>query len=192
MYKEINMNSDLIGMSGDLIGINGKEHNFDDSVAVAGNPLDEPFWETAYREMFPTMVEWLSVPAGNNKPQRAGWDRILLLSNRRFVVIDEKIRLKDYDDFLLEYVSVDTRNDPGWMEKDLAIDFIAYAFRPSREVHFLQWDMLRKAWKKNGDMWIRKYQNISAKNEGYFTKSVVVPIPVVKTAMEKSTHIVIP
>jgi hypothetical protein len=35
-------------------------------------------------------------------------------------------------DFLLEYWSDYERRSPGWIEKDLACDFIAYAFVPSR------------------------------------------------------------
>lgn len=160
-----------------------KIHDFEDQLEWSERAGDEPFWEAVYKKAFPNMVTCVAC-TGDTKAQRRGVDRLVYLSNDKVLRIDEKKRKKVYDDILLEYVSVDTTGAPGWIEKDLAIDYLAYAFMPIQKVYLYDWPMLRRAWQAYGERWKRKYTPpVPARNNGYITYSVAVPIPILNTAV---------
>lgn len=151
------------------------QHDFRERLAYSELASCEPFWDAIYRRAFPNLVSHMPCP-GDFQSQRMGIDRIILLSNGRTLAIDEKKREEEYPDILLEYISRDKDNVPGWIEKDLAIDFLAYAFMPSRRVYLFPWETLRRAWRTNKLMWLDKYKIPPARNNGYNTLSVAVPI----------------
>lgn len=156
-------------------------HDFDERLAWSLRSGDEPFWEAVYFKAFPNMVSWNL--CNDIRHQRMGIDRVLSLSNGRKLYIDEKKRSRVYNDILLEYISVDTTGAPGWMEKDLAIDYLAYAFMPIRRCYLFPWEMLRRAWLHFRDTWKAEYKSVPGYNEGYTTWSVAVPIGVLTKAV---------
>lgn len=162
-------------------------HDFRECLEWSAIQSDEPFWDQVYRKAFPDMVVCASTAAaGKSALQTQGIDRYIVLASGRELRIDEKKRGKKYSDFLLEYISNDRIQSPGWMEKPLRIDFLAYAFMPNRLVYLLQWDLLRRAWGHFRDEWIRTYPIKKARNRSYSTWSVAVPIEVVRTAISRA------
>lgn len=161
-----------------------KVHDFKTCLRWSELQSDEPFWQEVYRKAFPDLVVCASTAAaGKSALQTQGVDRYIVLKSGRELRIDEKKRGKKYDDFLLEYISNDKTRSPGWMNKPLRIDFLAYAFMTDRRVYLLQWDILRRAWLHYKAEWIRKYGTKEAQNRGYKTLSVPVPIHVVQNAI---------
>lgn len=136
---------------------------------------DLPVWEEVYKKAFPQFMEMITYRA-DGFWQREGIDRGVVLSTTKQIMIDEKVRYKDYGDILLEYISSDKHNSPGWVCKPLRADYIAYLIAPSGVCHLLPVIQLQNAWAKHGDMWINKYRKIVAKNDGYNTISVGVPV----------------
>lgn len=126
---------------------------------------------------------------GNTDSQRQGIDRVIHLSNGKTLYVDEKKREKDYGDILLEYISVDRTGAPGWMEKDLSIDYLAYAVMPCHRCYLFPWLMLRRAWLHYREQWIGKYETRVAKNSSYNTLSVAVPTAVLRSAVSQATLI---
>ena len=152
-------------------------HNFNERLAWSEQASTEPFWDAVYRKAFPNLVNHMQC-LGDTQSQRQGIDRIIHLSNGKTLYIDEKKREKDYGDILLEYVSVDTTGAPGWMEKDLSIDFLAYAIMPRQRVYLFPWTILRRVWLLYGDGWKTKYGTKRSPNRGYWTLNVPVPTQV--------------
>jgi hypothetical protein len=150
-------------------------HNFAEQLAFSEKASEEPFWDAVYRKAFPNLVNHM-LASGDVKSQRMGVDRVLFLANGKTLYIDEKKRRDTYTDILLEYMSVDNKGTPGWIEKDLAIDYLAYAFMPLQRVYLFPWPLLRRAWLQFKPRWLSKYQIPPAKNNGYNTLSVAVPI----------------
>lgn len=163
-------------------------HNFHERLRYSQTTSDEPFWEAVYRKAFPSLVCQV-ICKGNNEAQHKGIDRVLMLANGRIVKIDEKKRERDYSDILLETVSNDRTGAVGWIEKDLDIDYLAYAFMPSKRCYMLDWQMLRRAWQANKAAWIEQFKKIEAKNAGYSTWSLAVPIKTVLVAMATASMI---
>ena len=157
-------------------------HNFRTDLAFSDAAGDEPFWDAVYRKAFPDMVGHILCNK-DGLGQRSGIDRLVYLSSGRDIRIDEKKRREVYDDILLEYLSNDATNAPGWMDKSLQIDYIAYAFMPLRKVYLFPWDMLRRAWLNFKPYWMEKYPRIWAQNDGYKTWSLAVPIEEVKRSV---------
>lgn len=157
-------------------------HNFDDDLAFSEVASCEAFWDAVYRKAFPNLVSHMPCP-GDFASQRMGIDRIILLSNGKTLAIDEKKRREVYDDVLLEYVSADTTGAPGWIEKDLAIDYLAYAFMPTQRVYLYPWPQLRRAWLHHKEDWLRRHKTVSADNGSYRTLSVAVPLNDLRSAV---------
>lgn len=165
-------------------------HNFRERLNMSIAASDEPFWSAVYEKAFPDMVNHM-LCNGDTVSQRMGIDRVIHLSNGRNLRIDEKKRDKVYPDILLEYLSNDQTGAPGWIEKPLFIDYLAYAFMPTQTVYLFDWLMLKRAWSHYGPTWKRQYRHIEAQNVGYKTKSIAVPIKVVQRAINTASVIVV-
>lgn len=159
-------------------------HNFHQSLAVSHQHADAPWWQRVYAAAFPGFGSMLCV-RNDGWAQRGGVDRVITLKSGRTVTVDEKVRTKDWGDILLERWSDKKRRIPGWVQKDLACDYIAYAFIPSQRCYMLPFLQLRKAWTERGREWIARaeeqsdyeYTLVEADNGSYVTESIAVPIP---------------
>lgn len=157
-------------------------HEFQQSLKLSHRYANAPWWEEVYRAAFPAFSSMVCVRA-DGWAQRGGIDRVITLSSGKTISVDEKVRTEDWPDFALERWSDRARQTPGWVQKDLACDFIAYAFIPSQTCYLLPFLQLRRAWIEFGKKWIEQYPIIHARNPNYETESVCVPIEVVLDAL---------
>jgi hypothetical protein len=157
-------------------------HDFEQSLARSQAQADAPWWLEVYRTAFPDLASSVSVRE-DGWAQRGGIDRVLTLASGRTLTIDEKVRDKVWPDILLELWSDKGKKVKGWAVKPLAIDYIAYAFVPSRQCYLLPFQTLRRAWRLNAKQWWDRYPHIEAKNRGYVTESIAIPVGVLMTAM---------
>lgn len=156
-------------------------HDFATSLRRSREQASAPWWEPLYRSAFPELATMSYV--GDSPAQRDGVDRVLVTHSGHVYQIDEKVRTSDYPDLCLEYWSDQERRHPGWIARDLACDFIAYAFAPSGRCYLLSFPLLRRAWRLHGPDWMRLgearhdgFRIVEAKNRGYVSRSVAVPI----------------
>jgi hypothetical protein len=152
-----------------------KVHDFHQSLARGESARNHSFWDECYRIHFPTMqtIERFT----NMKDQRNGRDTRIVLSGGEVIHVQEKTRDRASDsDIALEYQHKGPRyNAPGWVELDLQIHYLAYAFIPLRRAYFLPWHQLRKAWIEHGDQWKAECFIAKAPNNGYVSYSACVP-----------------
>jgi hypothetical protein len=163
-------------------GVPTKVHDFATSLALSNSYADAPWWLDIYRRAFPSLVSAVSV-RDDGWAQRGGIDRVLTLACGRTYSVDEKVRTNDWPDILLEQWSDEGRRSPGWVQKPLACDFIAYAFAPSRKCYLLPVVPLQRAWRQRGRHWVAQFGQRRARNPGYVSASVPVPIDVLMPAM---------
>lgn len=163
-------------------------HDFKQKLTWSQAASDEPFWNAVYRKAFPDMVSHVA-QTGDVPAQRLGIDRHIILTNGVTLRVDEKKRERDYADILLEFVSNDVTRTPGWIEKQLQIDYLAYAFMPSQRVYLFPWLLLRRAWLHYKADWLKTYRKVVAQNQGYRTHSVAVPIKVLQRAVQTAALI---
>jgi len=157
-------------------------HSFADSLARSHAQAEAPWWLDVYRKAFPGLQSAVCV-RNDGWAQRGGIDRVLTLSSGKTLTVDEKVREKDYDDILLETWSDIERRQKGWIQKELACDYIAYAFVPSARCYLLPFQTLRAAWRKNHLNWTARYRRVEADNGSYTTVSVAVPIAALMAAL---------
>lgn len=167
-------------------------HDFERSLAISKANEDAPWWASIYEKAFPKHLSAVSVKS-DGWAQRGGIDRVITLASGKAITVDEKVRTEDWPDIALETWSDLERKSPGWMQKDLACDFIAYAFVPSQRCYLLPFVTLRRAWLTSGGDWIRMakakeggFRFIDAKNRGYTTRSIAVPIPELLSAVAQA------
>lgn len=157
-------------------------HDFNERLHFSLKASDEPFWNAIYKKAFPTLID--SKIVNDLRLQKLGIDRVLYFTNGKKIFIDEKKREGVWQDILLEYISIDYNNTPGWIEKNLAIDYLAYAFMPIYRVYLYPWDILQRAWLHYKDNWLDKYPHIESKNKSYSTWSVAIPIKTLQAAID--------
>ena len=160
-------------------------HIFHESLELSHLYADAPWWETVYTRAFPRMRSMVCV-RDDGWAQRGGIDRMITLSCGRTIPVDEKVRKKDWPDILLERWSDEARQIPGWIQKPLACEFIAYALIPSQRCYLLPTLILQAAWRHYGRDWCNKYRHIRAQNNGYVTESIAVPTDIVLAAIGRS------
>lgn len=160
-------------------------HDFQERLAYSNAQADAPWWEGVYRAAFPGLASMVSVRQ-DGWAQRAGIDRVLTLSSGKIIKIDEKVRSRDFPDFALERWSDEAKKKPGWIQKSLDCDFIAYAFVESGMCYLLPTLLLQRAWREFGKDWIAQYPEVRARNPSYVTVCVAVPREVLLDAIRES------
>lgn len=163
-------------------------HDFQKSLKRSQQMAGAPWWFEVYREAFPNLESAVNVRE-DGWAQRAGIDRVLTLSSGKTLTVDEKVRERDWPDIALEYWSDFERRTPGWIAKELATDYLAYAFIPSRVCYLFPFQTLRAAWRENHADWVRCHKRIEADNGNYTTMSVAVPIPELMKALTDAMRV---
>lgn len=128
-------------------------HIFTRSLTTSQEHADAPWWNEVYQKAFPNLAATVYV-AKDGWAQRAGIDRRLVLSDGRTFTVDEKVRKEHWPDFALERWSDRDKRTPGWVQKELACDYLAYAFVPTTECYLLPLANLQRAWQRHGREWI--------------------------------------
>jgi hypothetical protein len=162
-------------------------HQFRDSHDVSAE-YGPDWWIPIYRQVFPTLMSAVAIEQ-DGWAQRAGIDRLLTLACGRTFTVDEKIRTQDWPDVLLERWSDEARQSPGWVQKPLACDFIAYAYAPAATCVLLPVPSLQRAWRQHGRQWIGLYGTRRAANQGYTSVSVPVPRGVLMQAIVEAMFV---
>jgi hypothetical protein len=158
-----------------------KSKTFSDDLMYSTSQADDPLWQALYRKAFPGFESMQLIT--DIHEQKRGRDRVIRLTSGHTYYVEEKKRRKSWGDILLEYISVDSKNIPGWICKDLDIDYLAYAFMDNRIAYLFPWPILKRAWKHYGTSWIEQanahkdgFDIVIADNMTYKTHSVAVPI----------------
>lgn len=165
-------------------------NDFYQDLAFSNGARLEEFWAETYQIAFPDMIHYETCE--DLEWQRMGVDRVVYLSSGHTLHIDEKTRRKDYGDILIEYLSNDRYNTPGWIEKDLSMDYLAYAVLPTRKVFLFPWQPLRRAWQLNKSQWLAEYPTRSAPNSGYNTLNLAIPTIELRRAVAQAMVIHVP
>jgi hypothetical protein len=186
--NELNYSQETKEMDGKI----GVMNQFSKSYELAEGGKCEPFWNDVYLKAFPNMTNHMRGKKEYCNSQIYGVDRIIYLENGKTITLDEKIRKETWNDIALEFISNDKYNTPGWMEKDLSIDYLAYAFLPLKTAYLFDWRMLKRAWAHFKEEWKEKYFKAKADNYSdsgeylYTTHSVCVPIKVLMEACNRA------
>ena len=160
----------------------GHVHRFSESLALSNAYADAEWWIPIYRQAFPKLMTAVSIRE-DGWAQRGGIDRVLTLKCGRTYTVDEKVRTENWPDILLEQWSDEERRIPGWIQKPLACDFIAYAYAPTETCYLLPVVPLQRAWRQRGREWIVAYGTRRARNPGYVSVGVPVPRDVLMQAI---------
>ncbi len=162
-------------------------HDFKQDLDWSQKASDEQFWQKVYSKAFPNMTNCVSCI--DLDAQKQGVDRLIYLSSGDVVKIDEKKRREMHDDILLEYAH--SSGVAGWIEKDLSIDYLAYAFMPIRKVYLFPLLILRRAWLKKNKLWKSTCQLVKSYNRQYITFSVAVPIEVLRSEITSASIVTV-
>jgi len=157
-----------------------RANSFEDCLSLSHEAAELPLWEETYKQAFPGFIG-MHYHESDGWHQRHGIDRSIILANSKQILVDEKVRgtnkktEKVYADIAIEYQSSVEHNTPGWAEKSLLADYIAYAILPLGKCYLLPVLQMQEAWRKNKTDWIRKYGYNDSQNSGYRTRFCPVP-----------------
>lgn len=158
-------------------------NNWEESLEKGSNDKYFPFLDEVYKRAFYNFDFCKRSKNGNTPAQKTGADVIVYLTSDRVERIDEKFRYrKDWSDIALEYISNETRQTLGWMEKDLGIDYLCYAFVLIKRVYLFPWQQLKIVWNQNKIDWLKLAEQkkngfsiVKAPNFSYYTLSCAIP-----------------
>jgi len=147
------------------------------------------------------IVEITSVKS--KQDQFNGIDKLLKTREGKILKLEEKIRKKDWGDFLIEiiadnrYGKIDKKNRKisitkkkglGWGFKDYSTDMILYFFEESNSGNLFSWKKFQKTFKENFLNWLelaeknrngftlKKAWNFDqAKKEKFFSLNIAIP-----------------
>lgn len=151
---------------------------FDADLKESHSPVITSFFDANYRSQFGADINIIRND-NYNDGQKRGIDVVIYRGNDTVIRAEEKADKYPPNNFALEYVSSDRTNAPGWMEKDLACDYLVYGFYKSGVCYFLPWLQLRRAWIEHRDHWKQSYPCRARDNGTYNTLWVAVPVKVV-------------
>ena len=153
-----------------------KQHNFKESLNWSKSVNNQLPWLDVYKKAFPDYANSHEIES-NCQAQHMGIDRVISLKTGKTIYVDEKIRKKYYGDIALEYKHVFNNGSQkvGWIEKDLLIDYLAYAVLPIKKVALFDWQILKRAWLENRESWLNKYKIVKAQNNNYVSYSCAIP-----------------
>lgn len=157
-------------------------HSFSTSLAKSMDPKITAALDRIYRHEFGQTIgihRYDGRSARDLSVQRLGIDlAILLPDGQTLITVEEKIRFRKFDDILVEIISNDRTQKPGWAFTFQA-DYLMY-YRTPLPKHYGLYnrDPFKRTVAENIKTWKNRYQIITAKNEGYNTISVAIPIPV--------------
>lgn len=175
-------------------------HDFRTSLAYSHEQSDQPWWEAVYRRAFPDMVSMADL-RHDGWHQRAGRDRVIMLSTGRAIYVDEKSRKEDWPDVLIEIWSVYPKSGtppypevpgakPGWAVEVKDCDWLAYALEPARTCYLFPYLGLRAAVVSKLHVWQDRattrrdgFRWCVADNGRYRTISIAVPTEILQKAI---------
>ena len=162
-------------------------NDFKKDLEFSHSASDDPMWTIIYGRAFPGFKS-MTDNRCDSQMQRVGVDRTLIMRSGKAVYIDEKARrpdkytgtesFKNNIDIMLEYVSNDRKKSPGWSEKDLFCDYIAYNIIAIKRCFLFPVPQMQSAWFANKEAWLNLYGTRAAKNYGYKTLNYPVPYKV--------------
>jgi len=159
-----------------------KLNNFKSDLEYSLNERENKMFDNFYYRVFPGLVKIDFIE--DMEMQKEGIDKILVFESGYEITVDEKKRRKDYGDILLEIWSVWEQRKRGWLYT-CKCDYIVYAVMPTRKIYLLPVLLLKKAWLENCNVWQELYQEVSAINPGYITKSIAIPTNVLLPELSK-------
>jgi hypothetical protein len=175
------------------------ERDFNEDLEWSHAQAKLPLWEETYKKAFPDFNQMTYV-ADDGWAQRGGIDRIVTTTGGRVWQIDEKSR-RDYwpvslphrkyfkphvtvfPDIALEFMDNDKRKTPGWIEKPMACDYLAYNILPLRQVYLLPMAQAQAVWRRYKLEWLEQFHWKESQNRGYKTLFCPVPVPVLMRAV---------
>lgn len=156
-----------------------KVNDFKKDLKFSDDDSNNPAWDIIRNELFPGWkIE--TIPSGVNGIQKSGVDEILSLGSKT-IWIDRKVRRKRHDDriyndVLIETVSNDNTQSPGWAVKESSkTDIILYYNQMTEKCLCFNLPALRKYYHSNPDIFKNKHI-FSARNNGYKTLNVSMTI----------------
>ncbi len=124
--------------------------------------------------------------------QKQGIDKTLVTKKGKKIFIEEKFRsFKFWDlrdkDILLEYISIDNKNIPGWVYTSKS-DYLVVVFQhlefEKSELYVFPFEPIRK-WVRENNNAFMKFPDISAPNVNWNTISKAVPLFKIKEILMK-------
>lgn len=158
------------------------DYDFKERLGLANSEEIATKLEAWYRTLWPSLLSIKAIPYSDQR-QSLGVDRVIKVAECQVVYIEEKIREKDFGDFLCEEISVfygenDPRNVVGWTVDDKKIShLVAYYVIPCDQLVMLPAQLLRWTAKQWINSWAATYGRKIASTNGGEWRTINVAVP---------------
>lgn len=159
---------------------NDDPNQFQRDLEESNSIQNTEWWNTVHKTAFRNVVQVR--PVLDKLTQSRGVDRVILTQAHEDapihkITIEEKLDQTSYHNMALETKSTargDDEGTPGWINKPLISNLLAYGFAQRGEVHYFDTIEFMNLWKSNEVEWKRYY----GERRVYSSHARVVPVPI--------------
>lgn len=156
--------------------------SFEEDLRYSHAPEHDGPRRRLFRQMFPDYQTHDELMDSKNV-RRFGVDYLVFAvrCGQGSIHVQEKLRRRDYGDFLLEVWSVwrgegHGGNRVGWgLDPEHKAHVLTYVVVPTGVAYVMKYPLLRTTAENNCAAWLKEYGWRSAKNPGYETRNIAVP-----------------
>lgn len=182
----------------DITGLNIFQNQLSDSYDKELNDLMNAFYESFFKNVDSIRVHDIKstdkeTKKEDKKKQKQGVDKTIFLKDGTSILVEEKFREPKYwpnrlTDILLEYISIDTKDIPGWVYTSKS-DYLVVLYKHplelnESEIYVLPFKAIRK-WVKTNNEQFMACKDIVATNTNWRTISKEVPLEMIMKMIEK-------
>ena len=182
----------------DITGLNIFRNQLNDSYEKVWNDLMNAFYKRFFENVESIRVHDIKsddkeTKIEDKKKQKQGVDKTILLKDGTEILVEEKFREAKYwpnrlTDILLEYISIDTKDIPGWVYTSKS-DYLVILYKHplemnESEIYVLPFKSIRK-WVNTHNEEFMACKDIVATNTNWRTISKEVPLEMIMRMIEK-------
>ena len=109
-------------------------------------------------------------------------DKVITLPGGKVIKVEEKLRLKDYNDLLIEETSCVETGSPGWIVKPSMADYLVYYVVPSHQAHIYRMADIQSEWQsRQDDLKVIGTKRIACSSTMYHTLNWSLPYRSIKS-----------
>jgi hypothetical protein len=158
-----------------------------DSLRKSENVIPDAF----YKSIFGQSSIVTTIPPNTHLQLYGNADKMITKKDGTVIYVEEKVREKDYGDFLIEILSNVELKTPGWIEKDNCVsEYLIYFIKPTKIAYVMKFKDIQSEWRKHKSLWTLLFPTKTTLTQTeygniYHVKNIAIPFYAISSPIMK-------